>query len=151
MSNVLFFHQSNLLIESSANIGGGEISHVHIVVHGLLFRCRDYHGRKYGGYVRSLGVYIPFDVVHGVSMLRYGRSTGHNFGVSADQPLRVYSLCTFQKICVSIQMIEVFKQSKVQRGFYVTVGLSLCKFGSQIHRQLLVRYGVFQYRLVARL
>ena len=151
LSDVLFLHHADFLVQSAAQIVGIKGPQIHIVVHGLLFRGGDDAGIQHGEQIRLLEIAGPANAVHGMAVVGDGRPPGHNFGVAAHQALCLNALLHFQQIRISVEVVKVLQQRKVQRLDHIGVRFPLSQDRGQVHRQLFVGDGGLQLGLVGRL
>ncbi len=150
LSHVLLFYHSYLCIQLSAESRLLiECALIHIIIHRLC--CGgDYHGVEYGEHIAILAVDMVSYAIVRMSMLCYRRSARHYLDVLPYEFLSLHSLLHFEKICISVQVVEVFKKSKVKSLFDVSVLLSLRKHRSQIDSQMLIANRMLQDVLVER-
>ena len=77
-------------------------------------------------------------------MLGNGWTARHKFGVATNKFFRNNALVHFQKVGISVQVVEVLQKGKVHCHFNVLVTFPLGKDGSQVNGKLLVADGVLQ-------
>ena len=69
-------------------------------------------------------------------------------GVAAHEALSLYSLFHLEQIGITIQVVKVLQQRKVQRLYDVRIRFALRQYGSEIHSQLLVCYRRLELGLI---
>ena len=77
-----------------------------------------------------------------------GGPAGHDFGVAPHQILRMLLFVQLHIVRVTIQMVEILQQGKIQGVFQTLVGDVLGQICRQIHRKLLITDGVGQDALL---
>ena len=141
---MLFFDHGDFVIQLSAERRSIEVPHVHIKIHGLLFRRRNDVDIQFGFYVVEVVVDIKIDVVRGMTVFRNRRTPRHDLGIIPDEPRRIAALFQFHQIRITVQVIEIFEQSKIELLFDVRIFFGQRKICSQIDGKLFVTDGVFQ-------
>jgi len=141
---VLFFDHADFEEQLASYVGRGiERAEIHIEVHRLLFRRRDYHGVQFRR-EQCVGRYGATNVVERVTVLGDRRSAGHDLGIAADEAFARDALFHFEKIAEAVQVVEIFEEREVERGFYIFVLFGLGEYRGEIHCELLVRDGCFE-------
>ena len=77
-------------------------------------------------------------------------SAGHNLGVFSNEIFRANTLLHFKKIGITVKVIKIFEQSKIQCFFDVTITFALCKFCSQVNGKLFVSDSMLQRAFITR-
>ena len=147
---MLLLDERNLLVQPPSGVGGIEIGHVHVIVHGLLFGGGDDHRAQCGLHRRAL-VRAPAHVVPRKPVVRNGGTPGHDFGVAPDKPFGIDARLRLEQVRVSVQVVEILKEREIQRALDVAVRLPPRKFRGEIYGELFIGNRVLENALVARL
>ena len=80
--------------------------------------------------------------------MRYRRSRRHNLRKVSDEVLRMRAVFHIQQIGVSVQVVKVLQQRKIECVFDVLIGFAHCKHRGKFHGKLLVAYRRFKHGFV---
>ena len=148
LRDVLFLDHGDLEEELLALFGGIGVAHVHIKVHGLLFRGGDYRGVETGDGIRLFEVAGAAHVVFGEAVFRDGGTSRGYLGAFRHEIRSVYVHVVHEHIGKAVQMVEVLKEGKVQRHLDVRILLATGEVGGEFHGELLISYRGLQHGLV---
>ena len=110
----------------------------------------DYHGCKHSFLAGGLRVYEALNIIKRAAVMGNSWSAGHNLGVFSNEKFCPYTLLSFKQVRISVKVVEIFQQRKVQRLFNVAVPLFFGEFCRQVNSKLLIGNSVFKGGFVAR-